>query len=156
MAEAVGLAASIAGLVAICDTFITRILVYKGAIQGAKDEIGYLLQSAEALGQLLKEIEEGLKNSSGNIQATNPPQDSALVLALGHCQSLMNELLTQVEATGLTEEGKKKLKKGFRNSLKLILKKASYPLKKDDLASMAQRVQEIKITLSIAVTLDNK
>ena len=142
MAEAVGLAASIVGLITIASK-VTKLCSYFSEATNAREDIKQLISEVSSLADLLEPLSAPAEAS----RISQSPDSDSMSQLVNQFTEILEQLQGELQAQVKKSDSKTR---NLVGSLKTSLK---WPFKKEDTRDRIQKIERLKTALSLKLQL---
>ncbi|KAF8459281.1 hypothetical protein BDZ91DRAFT_685276, partial [Kalaharituber pfeilii] len=136
--DPLSITAAVAGFVSLTIEVTKLLKEYTSTVKGASEEAHSLLREISVLGDVLKQLEEFLRNKEldGKIQ-----RDSALSIVISQCQDMVKRVHSSLSKLRSPSAG-------FREHLK-------WPFKKEECTEIAESLHRYMLTIECSLNVSN-
>ena len=142
MAEAVGLAASIGGLVSIASKVSALCYDYFSEVMNAQKDIQQLVSEISSLATLLEPL-------SKPAQASKISSSDSILQLVQQCKEMLEKLEGQLELRRQPNQHSDRIAQQFRMASQSL----KWPFKKEDTQKGIQQIERLKSTVSLGLQM---
>lgn len=144
MSDPLSLAASLAGLVSLCDTVFRHVYKYVRGVQGAKEEISKIAQELQSFTGILRSIQV----LAQSLEEDGDPYDPAIrVHHVYHCEQTLNKINERVK------RAVQKVEKG--RSMGGVLQQLKWPFSRTETQEILEELERHKNSMNLGISTDS-
>lgn len=144
MSDPLSLAASLAGLVSLCDTVFRHVYKYVRGVQGAKEEIAKIAQELQSFTGILRSIQV----LAQSLEEEGDPYDPAIrVHHVYHCEQTLNKINERVK------RAVQKVEKG--RSMGGVLQQLKWPFSRTETQEILEELERHKNSMNLGIGTDS-
>jgi hypothetical protein len=143
MAEALGVAAAVAGIVSLGLELFSRIVSYTDAVQSRGEDLDAISRHAKDLRTSLDVIKNAIPNIASKHDLAGDAVLAALKSGMQELKSLEGFVNSLIDPQGHSQSSK--------STFKDVKKKLTYPSHRESLEALQQRLQRANVSLQIAI-----
>jgi len=150
--DPLSLISGVAGIITLAQSVISGLTTYTMSVKGAPAEMRTLIDELGSLNNVLAEIKSSFEDKANGKLLD---EGAMLMKTLAACQQILTETLHKLEdfdIKGTENEGTPS--KGVK--YKQLLKRMSFPFKRDEVQRLLVVVRDYKATLTLAMTLEGQ